>query len=58
MFLARLHRVNYIPSTPVDVYDVLYDYGGRSETEILRKRDELYLKMPADLERIDAFAPV
>jgi len=36
----------------------LYDYGGRSESEILRKRDELYLKMLDHLEHIDAFAPV
>ena len=36
----------------------IYDYGGRSEQEILRKRDELYLKMLEQLERIKAFDPV
>jgi len=36
----------------------IYDYGGRSEQEILRKRDELYLKMLDHLERIKAFDPV
>jgi len=36
----------------------IYDYGGRSEQEILRKRDELYLKMLGHLERIKAFDPV
>jgi len=36
----------------------IYDYGGRSEQEILRKRDELYLKMLEHLERINAFDPV
>ena len=36
----------------------IYDYGGRSEEEILRKRDELYIKMIGHLEAIDAFAPI
>jgi 3-hydroxybutyryl-CoA dehydrogenase len=36
----------------------IYDYSGRSEQEILRKRDELYLKMLDHLERIKAFDPV
>ncbi len=35
-----------------------YDYGGRSEAEILRKRDELYLKMSAYMEEIKAYDPV
>jgi 3-hydroxybutyryl-CoA dehydrogenase len=35
-----------------------YEYQGRSETEILRKRDELYLKMLAYLQEIHAFDPV
>jgi 3-hydroxyacyl-CoA dehydrogenase len=36
----------------------IYDYQGRSEVEILRKRDELYLKMLRHLEEIHAFDPV
>ena len=36
----------------------IYDYGGRSEVEILRKRDRLYLKTLDHLERIKAFDPV
>jgi 3-hydroxybutyryl-CoA dehydrogenase len=36
----------------------IYDYGGRSEEEILRKRDILYLKMIDHLEKIEAFKPV
>lgn len=36
----------------------MYDYGGRSEEEILKKRDRLYLKMLELLEEIDAFEPV
>jgi 3-hydroxybutyryl-CoA dehydrogenase len=36
----------------------IYDYQGRSETEILRKRDELYLKMLDYLHKIQAFEPV
>jgi len=36
----------------------IYDYGGRSEEEILRKRDELYLKMLDHLEETGAFEPV
>ena len=36
----------------------IYDYQGRSETEILEKRDELYLKMLDYLKEIDAFEPV
>jgi 3-hydroxybutyryl-CoA dehydrogenase len=36
----------------------IYDYQGRSETEILEKRDELYLKMLDYLNEIDAFKPV
>jgi len=32
-----------------------YDYGGRTEEEILRKRDKLYLKMLDHLEKIKAF---
>jgi 3-hydroxybutyryl-CoA dehydrogenase len=33
----------------------IYDYGGRSEEEILRKRDLLYLKMLDFLENLEAF---
>jgi 3-hydroxybutyryl-CoA dehydrogenase len=36
----------------------IYDYQGRSETEVLRKRDELYLKMLEYLQKIHAFEPV
>jgi len=36
----------------------LYDYGGRSEEELLKKRDELYLKMLDHLEAIKAFKPI
>ncbi|MEX2750461.1 MAG: 3-hydroxyacyl-CoA dehydrogenase family protein [Candidatus Freyarchaeota archaeon] len=36
----------------------LYDYGGRSEEEILKKRDRLYLKMLDYLEKINAFEPI
>ncbi|MHA1261602.1 MAG: 3-hydroxyacyl-CoA dehydrogenase family protein [Candidatus Freyarchaeota archaeon] len=36
----------------------IYDYGGRSEGEILKKRDGLYLRMLDHLEKIGAFEPV
>ena len=36
----------------------LYDYGGRSEKEILQKRDRRYLKMLEHLEGIEAFDPI
>jgi len=36
----------------------IYDYQGRSEVEILRKRDELYLQMLDYLREIGAFEPV
>jgi 3-hydroxybutyryl-CoA dehydrogenase len=36
----------------------IYDYGGRSEAEILNKRDKLYLKMLDLLSEIKAFDPV
>ncbi len=36
----------------------LFDYGGRSEEEILKKRDELYLAVLDQLEKCDAFKPV
>jgi len=36
----------------------IYDYGGRSEAEILNKRDKLYLKMLDLLSDIKAFDPV
>jgi 3-hydroxybutyryl-CoA dehydrogenase len=35
-----------------------YDYGGRTEEQILEKRDRLYLKMLDHLEKIKAFEPV
>jgi 3-hydroxybutyryl-CoA dehydrogenase len=36
----------------------LYDYGERSEIEITKKRDILYLKNLQNLEKIDAFKPI
>lgn len=36
----------------------MYDYGDRSEVEILKKRDRRYLKVMALLEAIEAFDPV
>nr|MDO8080057.1 3-hydroxyacyl-CoA dehydrogenase family protein [Candidatus Freyarchaeota archaeon] len=36
----------------------IYDYGERSEEEILKKRDRMYLKMLEHLESINAFEPV
>ena len=35
-----------------------YDYGGRDEAVILKKRDELYLKMLDYLKELKAFEPV
>jgi len=35
-----------------------YDYGGRSEEEIVKKRDTLYLKLLDSLEQLNAFEPV
>ena len=35
-----------------------YDYGGRTEIEINKKRDGLYLKNLDNLEKIDAFNPI
>jgi 3-hydroxybutyryl-CoA dehydrogenase len=35
-----------------------YDYQGRSEEELLQKRDRLYLKMLDYLEKIEAFKPI
>lgn len=35
-----------------------YDYGHRSEEEILKKRDERYIRMLEHLERLGAFEPV
>ena len=36
----------------------IFDYGGRSEAEILKKRDILFLKMLDHLKEIKAFEPV
>jgi 3-hydroxyacyl-CoA dehydrogenase len=36
----------------------IYDYGGRSEAEILDKRDKLYLKMADHLAKIKALDPI
>jgi 3-hydroxybutyryl-CoA dehydrogenase len=35
-----------------------YDYGGKNEDEILKKRDRLYLSLLDYLEQINAFEPV
>jgi 3-hydroxyacyl-CoA dehydrogenase len=35
-----------------------YDYGDRTEEEILRERDMKYLKLLDYLEKIDAFKPI
>ena len=35
-----------------------YDYKGKSEEEILKKRDRLYLKVLDLLEKINAFEPI
>lgn len=36
----------------------IYDYGSRSEAEIQKKRDDLYLSMLDHLNKINAFEPV
>lgn len=36
----------------------LYDYGGRSQEEILKKRDELFLRLIEVLEQLTGFRPV
>jgi 3-hydroxybutyryl-CoA dehydrogenase len=36
----------------------MYDYGTRTEAEILKKRDERYLKTLDHLKRINAFEPI
>jgi len=36
----------------------IYDYGGRTESEILEKRDRMYLKLLGQLEEMNAFDPV
>ena len=36
----------------------IYDYQGQSESEILKKRDRLYLSMLKHLDKINAFQPV
>lgn len=36
----------------------IYDYGGRTEAQILKDRDVKYLKMLEFLEKLDAFKPV
>jgi 3-hydroxyacyl-CoA dehydrogenase len=36
----------------------IYDYQGRSEIEILSKRDLLYLRILDHLEKMNAFEPV
>ena len=35
-----------------------YDYHGKKEEEILKKRDRQYLKMLDHLEKIKAFEPI
>jgi 3-hydroxyacyl-CoA dehydrogenase len=36
----------------------IYDYGDRTEAEILKKRDALYVKLMNYLKKINAFEPV
>jgi 3-hydroxybutyryl-CoA dehydrogenase len=36
----------------------IYDYNGRSEEDVLQKRDELYLAVLAKLEKMNAFKPI
>jgi len=36
----------------------IYDYGNRSQADILKKRDRFYFKMLDHLEKINAFEPV
>ena len=36
----------------------LYDYANRTEEEILKKRDEKYLKLLDFLENLNAFEPI
>jgi 3-hydroxybutyryl-CoA dehydrogenase len=36
----------------------IYDYGGRTEEEILEKRDKMYLSMLEQLQKMKAFDPV
>jgi 3-hydroxyacyl-CoA dehydrogenase len=36
----------------------IYDYGGRTEVEILAKRDRRYLEMLDNLEGMGAFDPI
>ena len=36
----------------------IYDYGGLTEQQILKKRDKLYLEMLDHMEKIKAFDPV
>lgn len=47
-------RGDYGPKTGAG----FYDYGGRSEAEVLRKRDLAYLAVLGALEEVDAFDPV
>ncbi len=42
----------------VKTFKGLFDYSGRSEEEILRKKDEKYLKILEFLEKLDVFEPV
>ena len=36
----------------------IYDYGGQSESEVLKKRDMFFIKMLDYLKEINAFEPV
>jgi len=55
VFLEELVKQGYLGAK---TSKGIYDYGGRSEAEILKKRDMLFLKMLDYMKEINAFDPV